>query len=145
MSGRPVPTLKASYPHTLRLATRWADNDAYGHVNNVIYYSLFDTAVNRHLLDNKVLDIANSPVIGLVVETRCTYFASVRYPDELEIGLKVVRLGNSAVTYEIGLFRTADERASALGMFTHVYVERATGRPAAIPPEVRRVLATLSV
>lgn len=144
MSGRPTPTLKSRYPHTLRIATRWADNDAYGHVNNVIYYSLFDTAVARHLMDNRLLDIADSTVIAFVAETRCTYFSSVAFPDELEIGLKVVKLGNSAVTYEIGLFRVQDERASALGLFTHVYVDRATGRPTAIPPEVRRVLSTLA-
>ena len=138
------PGTRGDYARFVTITTRWQDNDVYGHVNNVIYYSLFDTAVARHLMDNKLLDIADSTVIAFVAETRCTYFSSVAFPDELEIGLKVVKLGNSAVTYEIGLFRVQDERASALGLFTHVYVDRATGRPTAIPPEVRRVLSTLA-
>jgi acyl-CoA thioester hydrolase len=142
---RPAPTLKASYPHLVALSTRWSDNDAYGHLNNVIYYSLFDTAVNRHLLDHGVLDIARSPIVGFVVETRCTYFASLAYPDALEVGLKVVQLGNSSVTYEVAIFRASEERAAAVGSFTHVYVDRATNRPARIPDPVRQVLAGLVV
>jgi acyl-CoA thioester hydrolase len=141
---RPTPTLKGTYPHLVPLSTRWSDNDAYGHLNNVIYYSLFDTAVNRHLIDNGVLDIATSPVIGVVVETRCTYFASLAYPDAIEVGLKVVTLGTSSVTYDVAIFRAGQERAAAVGSFTHVYVERATNRPVGIPDAVRRVLAALS-
>ena len=142
---RPQPTLKSSYPHLVALSTRWSDNDAYGHLNNVIYYSLFDTAVNRHLLDNGVLDIATSPIVGFVVETRCTYFASVAYPDALEVGLKVVKLGRTSVTYEVAIFRTTDDQAAAVGSFTHVYVDRASNRPEPIPEEVRALLATLAV
>jgi acyl-CoA thioester hydrolase len=140
---RPQPTLKSTYPHLVPLTTRWSDNDAYGHLNNVIYYSLFDTAVNRHLLDHGVLDIATSPTIGFVVETRCTYFASLAYPDAIEVGLKVVKLGNSSVTYEVAIFRASEEKAAAVGSFTHVYVDRTTNRPASIPAEVRQVLERL--
>jgi acyl-CoA thioester hydrolase len=142
---RPQPTQKSSYPHLVPLSTRWSDNDAYGHLNNVIYYSLFDTAVNRHLLDAGVLDIASSPIIGFVVETRCTYFSSLAYPDAIEVGLKVVKLGTSSVTYEVAIFRASDDRAAAVGSFTHVYVDRATNRPTPIPPQVRRVLTALAV
>jgi acyl-CoA thioester hydrolase len=142
---RPTPTLKSTYPHLVPLSTRWSDNDAYGHLNNVIYYSLFDTAVNRHLLDNGVLDIANSPIVGFVVETRCTYFASLAYPDAIEVGLKVVKLGKTSVTYEVAIFRASEEKAAAVGSFTHVYVDRASNRPAPIPDPVRALLATLDV
>ena len=142
---RPQPTLKSSYPHLVALSTRWSDNDAYGHLNNVIYYSLFDTAVNRHLLDNGVLDIATSPIVGFVVETRCTYFASLAYPDAIEVGLKVVKLGKTSVTYEVAIFRASEEMAAAVGSFTHVYVDRATNRPAPIPEKVRALLSTLVV
>jgi acyl-CoA thioester hydrolase len=142
---RPQPTLKSSYPHLVPLSTRWSDNDAYGHLNNVIYYSLFDTAVNRHLLDQGVLDIASSPIVGFVVETRCTYFASLAYPDAIEVGLKVVKLGRTSVTYEVAIFRATDDQAAAVGLFTHVYVDRASNRPAPIPEEVRALLATLAV
>ncbi|ROZ68771.1 acyl-CoA thioesterase [Ramlibacter sp. WS9] len=127
------------------MPTRWADNDSYGHVNNVVYYSFFDTAVNRHLIESGVLDIAASPVIALVIETRCTYFSSVGFPDDLDLGLKVVKLGNSSVQYEIGLFKSTAETASAVGYFTHVYVDRQTNRPVAIPDSVRSVLSELQV
>lgn len=140
---RPRPTQKSSYPQLVPLTTRWSDNDAYGHLNNVIYYSLFDTAVNRHLLDAGVLDIATSPIVGFVVETRCTYFASLAYPDAVEVGLKVVKLGSSSVTYEVAIFRADQDRAAAVGSFTHVYVDRATSRPAPIPDAVRRAVAAL--
>jgi len=142
---RPQPTLKTTYPHLVPLSTRWSDNDAYGHLNNVIYYSLFDTAVNRHLLDHGVLDIAGSPVIAFVIETRCTYFTSLAYPDPIEVGLKVVKLGTSSVTYEVAIFRADQDRAAAVGSFTHVYVGRATNRPASIPEKVRALLSTLVV
>lgn len=142
---RPTPTLKSSYPHVVPLSTRWSDNDAYGHLNNVIYYSLFDTAVNRHLLDHGVLDIAGSPVIAFVIETRCTYFTSLAYPDPIEVGLKVVKLGTSSVTYEVAIFRADQDRAAAVGSFTHVYVDRATNRPTPIPDKIRALLSTLAV
>ena len=120
---RPQPTRTARYPHLVALSTRWSDNDAYGHLNNVVYYSLFDTAVNRHLLDAGVLDIAASHVVGFVVETRCTYFSSLAYPDPIEVGLRVVRLGSSSVTYDVAIFRAGQDVSAAVGVFTHVYVD----------------------
>jgi acyl-CoA thioester hydrolase len=137
------PTPRARYPHVTSIDTRWADNDAYGHVNNVVYYAYFDTAVNRHLIEQGVLDVVNSAVIGLVVETRCTFFSSISFPDRVYAGLRVVHLGNSSVRYEIGLFRNEATEASAVGEFVHVYVDRASNRPVAIPAPVRTVLQTL--
>ena len=126
------------------METRWADNDAYAHVNNVVYYAFFDSAVNRHLVERGVLDITGSAVIGLVVKTRCTFFASIAFPDMVHVGLKVVHLGTSSVRYEIGLFRNDDPRAAAVGQFVHVYVDRASQRPVPIPEPVRAVLAPLA-
>jgi len=126
------------------MQTRWSDNDSYGHVNNVVYYSYFDTAVNHNLIRHGVLDIAHSAVIGLVIETKCTYFSSISFPDSVTAGLKVINLGNSSARYEIGLFRNEADEASALGEFVHVYVERATNRPVSIPDEVREVLQSLA-
>ena len=143
MTHRPQPTTRDAYRHFTTLSTRWADNDAYGHVNNVVYYAFFDTAVNRHLIEQGVLDIASSPVVGLVIETRCTYFSSVTYPDTVHVGLKVVHLGKSSVRYELGIFTNAENLASAVGEFVHVYVDRATNRPLPIPPPVRAVLEAL--
>jgi acyl-CoA thioester hydrolase len=140
---RPQPTDRARYRHFSAIPTRWGDNDAYGHVNNVVYYAWFDTAVNRHLIEAGVLDIARSPVIGLVVETRCNYFSSIAFPDTVQAGLRVTHLGRSSVRYEIGLFREDAAQASAVGEFLHVYVERATQRPAEIPETVRNLLLTL--
>jgi acyl-CoA thioester hydrolase len=125
------------------IPTRWMDNDVYGHVNNVVYYSYFDTAVNAHLVEAGVLDPAASPVTGLVVETGCTYFESVAFPDTVEAGLAVDKLGRSSVTYRVAIFKQGAPLAAALGRFTHVYVERATGRPVEIPGPVRAVLEPL--
>lgn len=125
------------------LATRWMDNDVYGHVNNVQYYSFFDTAVNHYLIKTGWLDIHNGDIVGLVVETRCTYHASVAFPDMLEIGLRVDRLGNSSVKYALGIFREGETVAAAEGYFVHVYVERATNRPVKLPPDLRAVLEPL--
>ena len=144
MSDRLKPTRRDRYPYRSVMPTRWADNDTYGHVNNVVYYAFFDTAVNRHLIDSGVLDIVRSPVIGLVVETRCTYFASVGFPDELTVGLRVVHLGTRSVRYEIAIFRQDVEEASAVGEFVHVYVDRATQQSVPIPPAVRAVLQQLT-
>lgn len=143
MSEKLQPTPRERYPHVTVIDTRWADNDAYGHVNNVVYYAYFDTAVNRHLIEQGVLDVTNSAVIGLVVETRCTFFSSISFPDRVHAGLRVVHLGNSSVRYEIGLFRNEATEASAVGEFVHVYVDRASNRPVAIPSPVRAVLQTL--
>ena len=126
------------------MATRWMDNDVYGHVNNVTYYSYFDTAVNGYLLANGALDIEHSQVIGLVVETGCTYYASVAFPDALEVGLKVAHLGNSSVRYELGVFQQGQETAAASGHFVHVYVDRETRRPVSLPAVLREVLAHIA-
>lgn len=144
MRDRPARNTRAAYRLFRPIATRWGDNDAFGHVNNVVYYAYFDTAVNGYLIDQCVLDIAKSPVVGLVVETGCTYFESVAFPDALEAGLAVTRLGRSSVRYAIGIFRAGAERAAAQGHFVHVYVERATQRPVDMPPDIRRALEALS-
>jgi len=135
---------REAYAHFTRLETRWHDNDVYGHVNNVIYYSFFDTAVNGHLVRAGVLDIHASPVVGLVVETHCEYFKPIAFPDVVHAGIRVAKLGTSSVRYEIGLFANEDETAAASGHFVHVYVDRATGRPTAIPERTREVLSQLT-
>ncbi len=145
MSDKPQPTRRADYPHFTTIATRWGDNDAYGHVNNVVYYAYFDTAVNQHLIDRGVLSLANSPVIGLVVDTGCTFFSSISFPDTVHVGVKVAQLGKSSVRYEIGIFRNDADTASAVGRFVHVYVDRASNRPVPIPDAVRAVLQPLSL
>ncbi len=134
---------RSDYRHLHVITTRWMDNDVYGHVNNVVYYSWFDTVVNHFLVTNGVLDIENSPVIGLVVETQCNYFASVAFPDRVTAGLRVAKLGTSSVRYEVGIFRNDEERASAQGHFVHVYVDRQTRKPSAIPPAMRALLETV--
>jgi acyl-CoA thioester hydrolase len=116
------------------------DNDVYGHVNNVVYYSYFDTVVNEYLVASGSLDIEKSRVIGLVVETRCRFFRAIAFPDTVHAGLRVARLGNSSVRYEIGIFRNEEETAAAQGHFVHVYVDRETRRPAGLPVETRRAL-----
>ena len=134
---------RAAYPHFLTVPTRWMDNDVYGHVNNVVYYSWFDTVVNRFLIDRGVLDIQASPVIGLVVNTQCNYFASVAFPQAVEGGLRVARLGKSSVHYQIGLFVEGLATPAAVGDFTHVYVDRASGRPVPLPDDLRAALETI--
>lgn len=134
---------RGDFAHFLPLATRWMDNDVYGHVNNVQYYSYFDTAVNHYLITTGWLDIHNGDVVGLVVETRCTYHASIAFPDRLEVGLRVDRIGNSSVRYVLGIFREGESLAAAEGYFVHVYVERASNRPVTLPPALRAVLEPL--
>jgi len=136
---------KSDYRHFHAITTRWMDNDAYGHVNNVVYYSWFDTVVNQFLIANRVLEVETSPVIGLVIETQCNYFASVAFPDRISAGLRVAKLGNSSVRYEVGIFRGDEEAASAQGHFVHVYVDRASRKPAAIPDAMRNLLQTLLI
>jgi acyl-CoA thioester hydrolase len=138
-----VPDRRDQYPHFLVIPTRWMDNDVYGHVNNVVYYSYFDTVVNRYLIDRGALDIEGSPIIGLVVETRCRFFKSITFPDVVHAGLRVARLGNRSVRYEIGLFRNDEGDAAAQGHFVHVYVERSTRRSTALPPEMRKALGLI--
>jgi acyl-CoA thioester hydrolase len=116
------------------------DNDVYGHVNNVVYYSYFDTVVNEYLISSGSLDIERSRVIGLVIETRCRFFRPITFPDAVHAGLRVARLGNSSVRYEVGLFRNDEDTAAAQGHFVHVYVDRETRRPAALPAEMREAL-----
>lgn len=126
-----------------RMTTRWRDNDAYRHVNNAAYYEFFDSTVNALLIEGGVLDVEHSPVVGLVVETGCRYFASVAFPDDVHVGLRVAHLGRSSVRYEVGLFRNDEAEASASGHFVHVYVDRVEQRPVPIPQDVRDVLVTL--
>jgi acyl-CoA thioester hydrolase len=137
------PKTRGDYRHFCSISTRWMDNDAYGHVNNVVYYSWFDTVVNQFLVENGALDIEHSPVIGLVIETHCNYFASIAFPDRVTAGVCVSKLGNSSVRYEVGIFRDGEEKASAQGHFVHVYVDRASRRPAALSPELRSLLQTI--
>ena len=127
-SARPTPRPRTDFRHFTSITTRWADNDAYGHVNNVVYYSYFDTIVNQYLIDAGALDIERSPVIGLVVETHCNYFAPLSFPHPVDAGLRVARIGSSSVHYEIGLFAAKEPLTAAHGHFVHVYVDRATRR-----------------
>ena len=141
---RAAPRRRADYRHFLAIPTRWMDNDVYLHVNNVVYYSYFDTVVNQYLVERGVLDIEKSPVIGLVVETQCHYFSPIAFPDTVHAGLRVAKLGSSSVRYEIGIFRNAELRAAAQGHFVHVYVDRASNRPAPLPAALRAALEPLA-
>ena len=140
---RPEAKKRSDFKHFHTITTRWMDNDAYGHVNNVVYYSWFDTVVNQFLITNDVLDIEHSKVIGLVIETQCNYFASVAFPDRITAGLRVTKLGNSSVRYEVGIFREDEESAAAQGHFVHVYVDRESRRPASIPDDMRKLLQSI--
>lgn len=144
-ASRPQPDGRDAYRHFAPMATRWMDNDAYGHLNNVVYYSLFDTAVNRYLIEAGALDIQGGEVIGLVVETHCNYFASIEFPQMVEAGIRVAHVGSSSVRYEIGIFAAGAPLAAARGHFVHVYVDRATRRPASLPPALVRALKELIV
>ena len=143
MSDRPLPQPRDAYRRTTRLTTRWMDNDVYGHLNNVVYYSLFDTVVNGWLIEAGALDIQKSEVIGLVVETQCNYFSSLAFPQTIDAGLRVARIGASSVRYEIGLFAAGEPLAAAHGHFVHVYVDRATRRPAPLPAPLHHALQGL--
>lgn len=125
------------------ITTRWMDNDVYGHVNNVTYYSYFDTAVNLYLIEEGGLDIRNSPVIGYVVNSNCNYRKGIAYPDRLEAGLRVDRLGNSSVQYGVGIFREGEPEICAHGQFVHVFVDRATEKSVPIPEKLRTALARI--
>jgi len=137
------PEPRANYRVFRPIATRWMDNDVYGHVNNVVYYSWFDTAVNAHLIDQGVLDIHHGQTIGLVIETQCNYFAPLAFPQAVEAGIRVARLGNSSVRYEVGLFAQGEPRTAAKGHFIHVYVDRQTRRPTPLPANFKHVLEQL--
>jgi acyl-CoA thioester hydrolase len=141
--SRPEPRGRAAYRAWRVIPTRWADNDAYGHVNNVVHYAWFDTAVNAWLVEAGLLDIEHGDPIGLVVETGCRYFAPLSFPESAEVGIAVERLGNSSVTYRLGIFAEGSGEPAAEGEFTHVYVDRATRRPAALPEGWRAKLGSL--
>jgi len=143
MNSRPAPEAREAYKHFVPLTTRWMDNDAYGHLNNVVYYSLFDTAVNQMLINGGVLDIHAGPVIGLVVETHCNYFASLAFPQAVDAGIRVAHLGQSSVRYEIGLFGAGEPLCAARGHFVHVYVDRLTRRPVPLPANFQALLEGL--
>lgn len=134
---------RSAYRHFQAIPTRWMDNDVYGHVNNVVYYSYFDTVVNQWLIEQGLLDFIRSAVIGLVVETSCSYFRPVAFPDVIHAGLRVAHLGRSSVRYEVGLFRNDEPSVAAAGHFVHVYVDRAGNRPTPLPEAMRAALQTL--
>jgi acyl-CoA thioester hydrolase len=135
---------RAAFAHFQRIGTRWMDNDIYGHVDNVVYYSYFDTAVNQFLIERGVLDIHQGEVVGFVVDSGCAYFSSISFPDVVHAGIRVSKLGNSSVRYEIALYRNDDALPCAAGHFVHVYVERSSNRAVPIPAAVREVLGTIT-
>jgi acyl-CoA thioester hydrolase len=131
---RPLAEPRSAYRRFVPVTTRWMDNDAYGHLNNVVYLSLFDSAVNALLIAAGALDIERSEVIGLVVETHCNYFSSLAFPQPVEAGLRVARVGNSSLRFEIGIFAAGAAETAARGHFIHVYVDRSSRRPVPLPP-----------
>jgi acyl-CoA thioester hydrolase len=141
---RATAQARSAYKAFVPITTRWADNDVYGHVNNVVFYSWFDTAVNGYLITQGVLDIHHGSTIGLVVETQCNYFAPVSFPQEVTAGIRVAHRGTSSVRYEVGLFADDAQQANACGHFVHVYVDRVTRRPVALPDNLKNLLETLT-
>jgi len=139
-----APPVRADFPVCRALATRWMDNDHYGHINNVAYYSFFDTAVNGWLMDATGVDIRSLPAIGLVVETGCRYFKPLSFPDALEVGLGIERLGTSSITYRLAIFRAGEGSAAAAGRFVHVYVDAQTRQATGIPEVIRAAAQTLA-
>jgi acyl-CoA thioester hydrolase len=135
--------LRSDYRYFQPITTRWHDNDIYGHVNNVTYYSFFDSAVNSYLIEVGGLDIHNGEVVGFVVSSSCDYFASIAFPERIEIGLRVGKLGNSSVQYELAVFKSGEEQACAAGRFVHVFVDRGSNRPVSIPGSLRAALMAL--
>jgi len=142
-SPKPQPEPRDAYKAFRTITTRWMDNDVYGHVNNVVYYSWFDTVVNGHLVDHGVLDFHQGDTIGLVVETQCNYFSSLAFPQSVDAGLRVAHLGTSSVRYEVGLFAAGEPMTAARGHFVHVYVDRTSRRPVPLPAPLRQVLEAL--
>lgn len=140
---RPAPASRSAYRRFVPLTTRWADNDAYGHLNNVVYYQLFDSAVNGLLVEAGALDIAHGEAIGLVVETHCNYFASLAFPQAVEAGVRVVSIGRSSVRYEVGIFAAGAHESAARGHVVHVYVDRQTRRPVPLPPPLQAIAKAL--
>lgn len=142
---KPTAKNRADFYYFIDLGTRWSDNDIYGHVNNVMYYSYFDTTANRYLIDEGGLNIHDGDIIGLVVDSGCSYFAPVAFPDQLEGGLAISKLGNSSVRYEIGIFKKGEQTAVAQGHFVHVFVDRAQRQSTPIPAQMREALAKLLI
>jgi acyl-CoA thioester hydrolase len=142
-AARPQPAGREAYRAFRPISTRWMDNDVYGHVNNVVYYSWFDTVVNAYLIDQGALDVQHGETIGLVVETHCNYFAPLEFPQVVEGGLRVAATGTSSVRYEVGLFAQGEPLTAARGHFVHVYVDRVTRRPVPLPAELLAALAPL--
>ena len=142
--AKTLPDHRDSYKAFRSITTRWMDNDVYGHVNNVVYYSWFDTAVNATLIEQGVLDIHQGQTIGLVVETQCHYFAPLAFPQTIDAGIRVAKLGNSSVRYEVGLFAQGEPLTAARGHFVHVYVDQASRRPVPLPAPLKQYLETLT-
>jgi acyl-CoA thioester hydrolase len=142
-SQKPQPSPRGAYRAFRTIGTRWMDNDAYGHVNNVVYYSWFDTVVNAHLIEKGALDVRHGAVIGLVIETHCNYFSPIEFPQTVEAGLRVAHVGRSSVRYEVGLFAQGEASTAAKGHFVHVYVDRQTRRPTPLPDTLKSVLEEL--
>ena len=141
---RRPPAKRQAFGFFVDITTRWMDNDVYGHVNNVVYYAYIDTVINRYLIEHGGLDIHKGPVIGITPETSCRFHRGFAYPEKIEGGLRVVRLGSKAATYEVGLFGVGEDDARADGLFTHVFVARDTHRPVAIPETIRAALEPLA-
>ena len=137
--------VRDDYRHFQPITTRWHDNDAYGHVNNVTYYSFFDTAVNTYLIEQGGLDIHDGEVVGFVVSSACDYFASIAFPECIEVGLRVGKLGNSSVQYELAVFKAGEQEACAAGRFVHVFVDRASNQPVPIPGMLREAMQRLVI
>lgn len=142
-SPRPQAGRRSDFAHFVPISTRWMDNDVYGHVNNVVYYSFFDTAVNQFLIEQGALDINAGASIGLVVHSECDYFEPLSFPGKVEAGLRVTSIGSSSVSYEIGLFASDAEKTAARGRFVHVYVDRTSRRPAPLPDALRYAVTAL--
>ncbi len=143
MTERPLPARLSQFPHQCPITTRWSDNDSYGHINNVVFYGFMDTAVNRWLISVGALDITASEAIGLVVETGCRYRKPLAYPQDVVVGMRLAKLGNTSVRYDVAIFGAGDDEAAAEGHFTHVYVARDNGRPVPVPDGLRKALAAL--
>lgn len=141
--SRPERHGRAAYRHFITVTTRWADNDSYGHVNNTVYYQWFDSAVNAVLIEARLLDIYHGDPIGLVAETGCSYYAPLSFPGDIEVGIAVERLGNTSVTYRLGIFAKGSDQPAAQGHFTHVTVDRASRRPVPLPDQWRETLSRL--
>lgn len=139
------PSHISEYNYFCQLSTRWNDNDIYGHMNNIIYYALFDTAVNKWLIKNKLIDIKSGQNIGLIVQSGCNYFSSFEYPENINAGIRVTKIGKSSVRYEVGLFKEKEELSSADGFFIHVYVDRKTNKPIALDYNFKNTLDTIFV